>query len=86
MPASCSASIGEDAVQYIEELRAEGGTNIDGALAAALDLTVAGRTQVILFLTDGLPTVGQVSADRILNNLDRDIRSNVRLCPARAMT
>lgn len=69
----------EDAVQYIEELRAEGGTNIDGALAAALDLTVAGRTQVILFLTDGLPTVGQVSADRILNNLDRDIRSNVRL-------
>jgi len=69
----------DDAIQHIQELRAEGGTNIGGAFNAAIDLTVANRAQVILFLTDGLPTVGQVSVDRLLDDLDRDMRPNVRL-------
>ncbi len=53
----------EKAVQrYIEGVTATGGTNIHGALAAALGQSpTAGTLPLVLFLTDGLPTVGQTS-------------------------
>jgi len=69
----------EEAVKYVQGLQAQGGTNIDAALAAALDMTVKGRPQVVLFLTDGLPTVGEVSVQAILKHLDVRSGSNVRL-------
>jgi len=53
----------EKAVQrYIEGVTASGGTNIHGALTAALgQAPTAGTLPLVLFLTDGLPTVGQTS-------------------------
>ena len=52
--------------EFIAGLGAEGGTNIAGALEAALD-TPAGleRLGMILFLTDGVPSVGEQAPDRI---------------------
>jgi Ca-activated chloride channel family protein len=51
---------------FVNQLVAEGGTNIAGALDAVLGATVSEeRLPIILFLTDGLPSVGEQAPDRI---------------------
>ncbi|MGC8874410.1 MAG: VIT domain-containing protein [Chloroflexia bacterium] len=69
------------ALQYVEGLAAGGSTDIDGALARALDLAdrESTRPQLILFLTDGLPTVGEQDTARILENVRRRASPNIRL-------
>lgn len=54
--------------RFVENIEASGGTNIDDALRAALDLVKdePGKTRMIVFLTDGLPTVGETNIDTIL--------------------
>jgi Ca-activated chloride channel family protein len=48
--------------RYIEGITATGGTNIYDALSAALNQKpTPGTLPLVLFLTDGLPTVGQTS-------------------------
>lgn len=55
-----------DAREFIDGLGAEGGTNIAGALQTALDSSGdAERLAIVLFLTDGLPSVGEQAPDRI---------------------
>ena len=50
----------------MDALRANGGTNIQGALEEAhKDETPSGRLPLVLFLTDGEPTVGETRADII---------------------
>ncbi|KAG7169134.1 Inter-alpha-trypsin inhibitor heavy chain H4-like 2, partial [Homarus americanus] len=62
------------AKKYINNLEADGGTNIDGGLKVALenemDLLVSEsvRPHIIVFLTDGLPSVGVTSESAILRN------------------
>jgi Ca-activated chloride channel family protein len=52
--------------EFIDALAADGGTNISGALDAVLGSSVAeGRLQLIIFLTDGVPSVGEQDPDRI---------------------
>jgi len=47
---------------YLEGVRARGGTNIHDALVEALrQKPVEGMLPIVLFLTDGLPTIGQTS-------------------------
>jgi Ca-activated chloride channel family protein len=47
---------------YLEGINARGGTNIHDALTEALRIKpAAGTLPIVLFLTDGLPTVGQTS-------------------------
>lgn len=54
------------AQQYLEALTASGSTNISGALEEALHAASApDRLPVVLFLTDGEPTVGERAPDRI---------------------
>ena len=51
---------------WLEGLDATGGTNIGGALARAFEAeTPAGRLGLLLFLTDGAPTVGERDAGRL---------------------
>jgi Ca-activated chloride channel homolog len=53
---------------YIKNLRVRGGTNIHDALVEALrQKPVEGFLPIVLFLTDGLPTVGQTSELAIRN-------------------
>ncbi len=48
--------------RYIDGITATGGTNIHEALTVALNQKpTAGALPIVLFLTDGLPTVGQTS-------------------------
>lgn len=51
---------------FVDHLAANGGTNIRGALEAVLGTAVAEeRLPLVLFLTDGLPTVGEQAPERI---------------------
>lgn len=51
---------------YLGGLRPSGGTNLHGALAAALaQPSRPGMLPIVLFLTDGLPTVGQTDEPAI---------------------
>lgn len=56
----------ERARRWIEDLRAEGGTNISGALEEAFRLpSPRERLPIVLFLTDGLPSVGERDPEQI---------------------
>src|SRR5690606_38333935 len=55
-----------EARRWIDQLRADGGTNIHDALAAAFDAeSPAARLPIVIFMTDGLPTNGETRPDRI---------------------
>ncbi len=56
-------------VRFVESLQPTGGTNINAALVAAHKQFQPGdRLQMLVFLTDGLPTVGETSPERIIKN------------------
>jgi len=58
------------ATRYLDELDAEGSTNISGALDEAHEARVqSGRLPIILFLTDGQPTVGERNAAVIASSV-----------------
>jgi Ca-activated chloride channel homolog len=62
-----------DAQQWVRNLSAGGGTNIAGALAEAFATAPAeGGLGVVVFLTDGMPTVGETDPERIANAAERD--------------
>ncbi|MFN2415462.1 MAG: VIT domain-containing protein [Pyrinomonadaceae bacterium] len=55
--------------EFIKQLRPVGGTNINGALVAAMaQFDRAERPRILVFMTDGLPTVGETKAERIAEN------------------
>ncbi|HEX5727332.1 MAG TPA: VIT and VWA domain-containing protein [Longimicrobiaceae bacterium] len=68
-------------VEFVEGLRARGGTNINDALVEAFEQFPAqgARPRLLVFLTDGLPTVGVTDVQRILENVGRARRAGVRL-------
>lgn len=61
-----------EAEDWVNGLRAEGGTNIAGALAEAFAATTPEeRLPFVIFVTDGLPSVGEQNAERIAERADR---------------
>ena len=62
-----------DAQQWVRALSAEGGTNIAGALGEAFATAPAeGALGVVVFLTDGMPTVGETDPERIANAAEQN--------------
>ncbi len=56
----------EDARAWVNRLAASGGTNIAGALDETFRIgSEEGRLHLVIFITDGLPTVGETDPDRI---------------------
>jgi len=56
--------------RYLDDLEAQGSTNISGALDEAMSARVqSGRLPIILFLTDGQPTVGERNGTAIAANV-----------------
>ncbi|MEP7326888.1 MAG: VWA domain-containing protein, partial [Gemmatimonadota bacterium] len=52
--------------RFAENLNANGGTNIEGALNAVLDQAPAEeRLPIIIFLTDGIPSIGEQAPDKL---------------------
>jgi len=71
-PVEASEKNVEAAVEFIENMEARGGTAIDEALTTALSQKREGeRPHMVLFLTDGLPTVGETNIDAIIRNADK---------------
>lgn len=62
----------EKALRFVENIEDSGGTNINEALSDGLEMfTKSERPSYILFLTDGLPTVGVTDTAAILKNISR---------------
>jgi Ca-activated chloride channel family protein len=69
-----------EARDFVERLDADGGTNINDALLTALEQIESNEhLNVIVFLTDGLPTVGITENAQILNNVSGANDSRSRL-------
>jgi Ca-activated chloride channel family protein len=68
------------ALGFVEGLYAGGSTNIDGALKTALGMIQDdSRPNFILFLTDGLPTVGERNEAKIVENAHHHNKHRARL-------
>jgi hypothetical protein len=55
--------------EFVKKLTPTGGTNINDALRAALkQFDSSDRPKLLVFLTDGLPTVGETNVEKIIKN------------------
>lgn len=62
----------QDAIDWVEKLAANGGTNIDEALVTALSLFEDNdHPHYVIFLTDGQPTVGKTDSLSIITDASR---------------
>ena len=69
-----------EALEFIENLKATGGTNINDALLAALkQLPKSEAPQMVVLLTDGQPTVGITTASKIIGNVGTANKTNARV-------
>jgi Ca-activated chloride channel family protein len=71
----------EQAKQWVDRLEPTGGTAINDALLAALELQSKdeGRNFTVVFFTDGKPTIGETNADKIIGNVMKKNTANTRI-------
>lgn len=74
-----AASEKQDALLWVDELHAEGSTDINRALLEAASLAGRQRPTYLVFLTDGLPTEGEVDNQQIIDNLKKSAQGNLSL-------
>ncbi|CAN5511341.1 hypothetical protein BH10ACI3_BH10ACI3_03020 [soil metagenome] len=68
--------------EFVGKLTPTGGTNINDSLLASLKQFEKGdRPKMLVFMTDGLPTVGEQNVDRIIANLKSVKNVDVRIFP-----
>lgn len=68
--------------EFVARLRPTGGTNINDSLVASLKLFENNdRPKMLIFMTDGLPTVGETNPDRIITNAQNAKGVDVRIFP-----
>ncbi len=67
--------------EYVDKIQARGGTAIDEALQLALKMQPSSdeRPFMIVFMTDGRPTWGERDPNRILDNVKKGRKGQVRL-------
>ncbi len=58
-----------NAIDFVNSIDAYYGTNINDAMLTALDMFSGERLSEIIFLTDGLPTVGETNCSTIRENI-----------------
>ncbi|MEQ8675757.1 MAG: VIT domain-containing protein [Aggregatilineales bacterium] len=68
-----------EAVDWIDEQFANGGTDINLALTNALEMANPDRNTTVIFLTDGLATEGIIDTADILDNVGEIEQENVRI-------
>jgi Ca-activated chloride channel family protein len=69
----------DEALLWVDKLSAEGSTDINRALLEAASFSSLERPTYLVFLTDGLPTEGEVDSQRIINNLIEAAPKNLSL-------
>ena len=66
--------------EYIDEIEAKGGTNINEALLEALQMDYKrNRPLSIVFITDGLPTVGETDIGKIITNVSEKNKNHIKV-------
>jgi len=77
---SADASGRKRGEEFVKALRPAGGTNINQSLLASLDQFAGGeRPKILVFVTDGLPTVGETNINKIVDNVRSLRKPDVRL-------
>jgi Ca-activated chloride channel family protein len=57
--------------EFVKKLAPTGGTNInDALLAAKKQFDTSDRPKILVFMTDGLPTVGETKVEKIISNFN----------------
>ena len=74
-----TVSASSDAERFVDQIAAGGSTDINRALLEALSETDPNRPATVIFLTDGLPTVGEMDTQKILDNVNQAAGANVHL-------
>ncbi len=70
----------QKALSFVDKTEADGGTNINEALLTGLgQIESADGPSFVIFLTDGLPTVGETDINNILKNVKGANKSKTRL-------
>jgi len=69
----------EDALRFVQDVHASGGTDIERALVDALSEHRGGRPQTIIFLTDGLATEGVTDTQTIIDHVSAAATEDTRL-------
>ena len=65
---------------FVKSLKPVGGTNINQSLLASLRQFKDGdRPKILVFMTDGLPTVDETNVSRIVDNVRKSIKPGIRL-------
>ncbi|MCF7854950.1 MAG: VWA domain-containing protein [Candidatus Pacebacteria bacterium] len=68
----------EKAKAFVADFKPRGGTAIDKALSFTMDMPVdQDRPSMVVFLTDGLPTIGVVEPEKILEHVKKDGKRRV---------
>jgi Ca-activated chloride channel homolog len=68
------------AIEYIKKLRPIGGTNIDEALGLACkEKKDPNRPHMIVFITDGKPTIGETNEDPLIKKIKSSNADNTRI-------
>jgi Ca-activated chloride channel family protein len=69
----------EAAVAHVEAIEPAGGTNIDGALQSALHMRDGDRLFLIVFITDGKPTVEERDPEKIVAHVKAANTAHTRI-------
>ena len=68
--------------EFVAKLQPSGGTNINDSLLASLKQFEKGdRPKMLVFMTDGLPTVGETKVESIIGNLKGAKNLDIRIFP-----
>jgi Ca-activated chloride channel family protein len=68
--------------EFVNRLQPTGGTNINDALLTSIKQFDKGdRPKMLVFMTDGLPTVGETNTERIIADLQKEKNVDVRIFP-----
>ncbi len=66
--------------EFVAKLQPTGGTNINDSLVASMkQFDKSDRPKMLVFMTDGLPTVGETNVDRIIKNAQSTKVEGLRL-------
>ncbi len=76
-----SSSETAEAIRWVEDLEALGGTNIYLALTETTRQVDPDRTTIVLFLTDGIPTEGIVDEQMLLSGVQKEAPDAMRIFP-----
>ena len=74
-----SAAEAPQASAWVDRLQSAGSTDINRALLEAVSIAEPRRPTYLIFLTDGLPTLGELDTPKILDNIIRSAPQSLRL-------